>query len=86
MIDIGLAAVVEGTSLGIQVLREQGRGGVIVNTPSLAELYLQASTPVYFAARFSVIGLTRSFKEPGDGIRVNAVTPRYAYRMGEIRV
>ena len=82
VIDIDLTAVVEGTRLGIQVLREQGRGGVIVNTASLAGLYPQALTPVYSAAKFGVIGLTRSCKELGDGIRVNAVAPRYVYGNG----
>lgn len=77
VIDIDLTAVIEGTRLGIQVLREQGRGGVIVNTASLAGLYPQPLTPVYSAAKFGVIGLTRSCKEIGDGIRVNAVAPRY---------
>ncbi|KAK3815799.1 MAG: hypothetical protein J3R72DRAFT_52379 [Linnemannia gamsii] len=78
VIDIDLSAVIEGTRLGIQVLREQGRGGVIVNTASLAGLYPQPLTPVYSAAKFGVIGLTRSCKELGDGIRVNAVAPSFS--------
>ena len=77
VIDIDLSAVIEGTRLGIQAMREQGRGGVIINTASLAGLYPQALTPVYSAAKFGVVGLTRSCKELGDDIRVNAVAPRY---------
>ncbi|KAF8934408.1 hypothetical protein BGZ58_005723 [Dissophora ornata] len=75
VIDIDLSAVVEGTRLGIQALKKQGRGGVIINTASLAGLYPQPLTPVYSAAKFGVIGLTRSCKELGDNIRVNAVAP-----------
>ncbi|KAF9435493.1 hypothetical protein BGZ76_006178 [Entomortierella beljakovae] len=79
VIDIDLSAVIEGTRLGIQALEKQGRGGVIVNTASLAGLYPQVRTPVYSAAKFGVVGFTRSFKEFGDGsIRVNAVAPSFS--------
>ncbi|KAG0045492.1 hypothetical protein BGZ83_009313 [Gryganskiella cystojenkinii] len=78
VIDIDLSAVVEGTRLGIEALTAQGRGGVILNTASLAGLYPQPRTPVYSAAKFGVVGLTRSFKGFGKGIRVNAVAPSFA--------
>ncbi|KAF9926202.1 hypothetical protein FBU30_004161 [Linnemannia zychae] len=78
VLDIDLYAVIEGTRQGIQVMREQGHGGVIINTASLAGLYPQTTTPVYSAAKFGVIGFTRSCKEIGDGIRVNAVAPSFA--------
>jgi len=78
VIDIDLSAVVEGTRLGIEHLKKQGRGGVILNTASLAGLYPQPLTPVYSAAKFGVVGLTRSFKGFGEGIRVNAVAPSFA--------
>lgn len=76
VIDIDLSAVIEGTRLGIHALKRYGRGGVIVNTASLAGLYPQGLTPVYSAAKFGVIGFTRSFKDFGGNIRVNAVAPR----------
>ncbi|KAF9109907.1 hypothetical protein BGX27_007010 [Mortierella sp. AM989] len=79
VIDIDLSAVIEGTRLGIKVLTEQGRGGVIINTASLAGLYPQVLTPAYTAAKFGVVGLTKSFKEfPDKSIRVNAVAPSFA--------
>ncbi|KAG0370891.1 hypothetical protein BGZ54_003021 [Gamsiella multidivaricata] len=78
VIDIDLSAVIEGTRLGIQALQKQGRGGVIINTASLAGLYPQALTPVYSAAKFGVVGLTRSFKEFDPSIRVNAIAPSFA--------
>jgi len=64
-------------------MRKQGRGGVIVNTSSIAGLVPNPAwnTPVYTAAKFGVCGFTRSFKgnekrEGVDqGIRVNCVAP-----------
>ncbi|KAG0339754.1 hypothetical protein BG000_001430 [Podila horticola] len=78
VLDIDLVAVVEGTRLGVQYLQKQGRGGVIINTASLAGLYPQPRTPAYSAAKFGVVGLTRSFKDFPDNIRVNAVAPSFA--------
>ncbi|KAF9912710.1 hypothetical protein EC991_009446 [Linnemannia zychae] len=78
VIDIDLSAVIEGTRLAIEALKKQGSGGVIINTASLAGLYPQPRTPVYSAAKFGVVGFTRSFKDFGDDIRVNAVAPSFA--------
>ncbi|KAG0218850.1 hypothetical protein B0O80DRAFT_251579 [Mortierella sp. GBAus27b] len=78
VIDIDLSAVIEGTRLGILALKKQGHGGVIINTASLAGLYPQPVMPVYSAAKFGVIGLTRSFKDFGSNIRVNAVAPSFS--------
>ncbi|KAF9099915.1 hypothetical protein BGX29_006891, partial [Mortierella sp. GBA35] len=78
VIDIDLSAVIEGTRLGIEALKKQGEGGVIINTASLAGLYPQPRTPVYSAAKYGVVGFTRSFKDFGDNIRINAVAPSFA--------
>ncbi|KAF9904287.1 hypothetical protein BX616_001363 [Lobosporangium transversale] len=86
VVDIDLSAVIEGTRLGIEALQKQLQkegskfeGGVIINTASLAGLYPQPRTPVYAAAKFGVIGFTRSFKQFKEKrIRVNAVAPSFA--------
>jgi len=83
LIAINLTAVIEGTRRAIETMRIQGRGGVIVNTSSIAGLVPepQWNTPVYTAAKFGVCGFSRSFKGnekregPDHGIRVNCVAP-----------
>ncbi|KAG0354068.1 hypothetical protein BG005_006767 [Podila minutissima] len=83
LIAINLTAVIEGTRHAIETMRKQGRGGVVVNTSSIAGLVPNPAwnTPVYTAAKFGVCGFTRSFKgnekrEGADhGIRVNCVAP-----------
>ncbi|KAG0370333.1 hypothetical protein BGX24_002053 [Mortierella sp. AD032] len=83
LIATNLTAVIEGTRHAIETMRKQGRGGVIINTSSIAGLVPNPAwnTPVYTAAKFGVCGFTRSFKgyetrEGADsGIRVNCVAP-----------
>lgn len=41
--DINLSAVIEGTYLGIESMREHGQGGCIVNTASLGGIIPQVS-------------------------------------------
>ncbi|KAG0349316.1 hypothetical protein BG005_011044 [Podila minutissima] len=71
---------VEGTRLGVRYLQKKGRGGVIIklHLASLAGLYRQPRTPAYSAAKFGVMGLTRSFKDFPDNIRMNALAPLFA--------
>ncbi|KAF9934311.1 hypothetical protein FBU30_002450 [Linnemannia zychae] len=78
VVDIDLSAVIEGTRLGIEALKKQGdEGGVIVNTASLAGFHPQSVAPVYTAAKFGVVGLTRSFKNFPGNIRINAIAPSF---------
>ncbi|GJJ72333.1 15-hydroxyprostaglandin dehydrogenase (NAD) [Entomortierella parvispora] len=83
LVAINLTAVIEGTRRAIETMRVQGRGGVIVNTSSIAGLIPNPdwNTPVYTAVKFGVCGFSRSFKGnekrqgPDHGIRVNCVAP-----------
>jgi 15-hydroxyprostaglandin dehydrogenase (NAD) len=56
-------AVVRGTLLGFQYMAKDkgGKGGVVVNTASIAGLRPTTAFPVYGATKHAVIGLTRSF-------------------------
>jgi len=56
-------SVVRGTLLGFQYMGkdEGGKGGVVVNTASIAGLRPTATLPVYVATKHAVIGLSRSF-------------------------
>lgn len=59
--------------------RETGRGGVIVNTASVAGLGGAPKLSVYAAAKHAVVGLTRSAaaEYATKGVRINAVCPAH---------
>ncbi|KAJ3185983.1 hypothetical protein HDU85_000897 [Gaertneriomyces sp. JEL0708] len=77
---IDLEAVILGTRLALTEMLKAGKGGVIVNTASLAGLYPQPNQPVYAAAKGGVVHFTRSLGHLAktDGIHVNAVCPSFS--------
>ena len=75
---IDLSAVIRGTKLAVQLFREQGGGGVIINTASMAGLLPQANSPIYTTAKAGVIHFTRALAHlANEGIRVNVVCPTF---------
>lgn len=76
-IGVLLTGVFLGTKHGARVMKEQGRGGAIINTSSVAGLCGGAGPQAYTAAKHAVIGLTRAtaVELAADRIRVNAICP-----------
>lgn len=78
IVAINLTAVIAGTQLQIPFLRQQGDGGVIVNTASMAGLVPVPTTPVYAATKAGVVHFSRSLAYlMAEGIRVNAICPTF---------
>ena len=76
VIELNLIAVIRGTQLAIQAMRQKG-GGVIVNTASVAGLNGWNMDPVYSASKGGVVLFTKALAglKVSDNIRVNCVCP-----------
>jgi len=76
LMDINLRGVFYGMKHAVITFKQQGGGGVIVNTGSAAGLVGWGGT-VYGATKGGVIQMTRgvAVEVAGDGIRVNCICP-----------
>jgi NAD(P)-dependent dehydrogenase (short-subunit alcohol dehydrogenase family) len=73
---LNLRSVMFSTAEAIEVMQSAGRGSILF-TASTSGLVGSKYSPVYSAAKFGVIGLSRSLARAhaSDGIRVNVVCP-----------
>ncbi|KAJ3218448.1 hypothetical protein HDU67_005544 [Dinochytrium kinnereticum] len=82
IISINLNAVIQGTELAImQMTKQSPRGGVVINTASMAGFLPSALLPVYTGSKHGVVGFTRSLGRTftrETGVRVNAIAPAFA--------
>ena len=77
---VNLDGVVFGTHAMLGALAEQGTGGAIVATASLAGLTAVPFDPLYAANKHAVVGLARSLGPAlaDRGVRFNAICPGFA--------
>ena len=76
-LDTNLKAAFFGCKHAIAYMRNDGRGGSIVNIASNAGLLPRAHDPVYSISKQAIVGLTKSLAlcHSKDRIRVNAICP-----------
>ncbi|XP_041657741.1 15-hydroxyprostaglandin dehydrogenase [NAD(+)] isoform X2 [Cheilinus undulatus] len=82
-VSINLMGSIRGTFLALEHMSKMngGRGGVIVNTASMAGLGPLPSCPVYTATKHGVVGFTRAMAAAsaalGYSVRFNAICPSF---------
>ncbi|KAM3601704.1 uncharacterized protein V6R79_017138 [Siganus canaliculatus] len=82
-VSVNLVATIRGTYQGLQHMSKLsgGRGGVIINTASMAGFGPLISCPVYTATKHGVVGFTRAIAAAssvsGYGVRVNVLCPTF---------
>ncbi|XP_077447585.1 15-hydroxyprostaglandin dehydrogenase [NAD(+)]-like [Stigmatopora argus] len=80
-VDINLVGVIKGTYAALEHMSKLngGRGGVVINTASMAGIKPLLSCPVYSATKSAVISFSRAMAGAstlgGYGIRFNALCP-----------
>ncbi|MFF1659437.1 SDR family oxidoreductase [Streptomyces sp. NPDC058255] len=80
VLDITLNGTFRCTRAALRRLKEQARGGVLVNNASVIGWRAQAGQAHYAAAKAGVMALTRcaAIEAAAYGVRVNAVSPSLA--------
>jgi NAD(P)-dependent dehydrogenase (short-subunit alcohol dehydrogenase family) len=77
VMNVNVRAVFRAMKAQIRAMRQQGGGGAIVNTASVASSHAMRLGSGYVAAKHALLGLTRAaaLDVVNDGIRINAVCP-----------
>ena len=77
--DVLAKGVFFGIKHAARVMRDQGRGGAIINTASIAGLSGDAGPLVYSAAKAAVISMSKAaaVELAPDRVRVNAICPGF---------
>uniref|UniRef100_A0A8C4SBS6 15-hydroxyprostaglandin dehydrogenase [NAD(+)] n=1 Tax=Erpetoichthys calabaricus TaxID=27687 RepID=A0A8C4SBS6_ERPCA len=76
---LNLNAVIRGTYLALDHMKNQTGGGVIVNVASEAGLVPFISAPVYTATKYGVVGFSQATAMASEackfGVRINVLSP-----------
>lgn len=88
VLDVTLNGTFRCTRAALRLMREAGRGGVIVNNASVVGWRAQAGQAHYAAAKAGVMALTRcaALEAAEFGVRVNAVSPSLAMHPHLVKV
>ena len=76
---VNARGVFMGLRAVLKIMKEQGKGGAIVNTSSQAGVKGGANFSPYIASKHAVVGLSRTAALEGAayGVRVNAIAPGF---------
>ncbi|MBY8342807.1 SDR family oxidoreductase [Streptomyces spinosirectus] len=88
VLDVTLNGTFRCTRAALRLMREDGRGGVVVNNASVVGWRAQAGQAHYAAAKAGVMALTRcaALEAAEYGVRVNAVAPSLAMHPHLVKV
>ncbi|MDN3020925.1 SDR family oxidoreductase [Streptomyces sp. S.PB5] len=88
VLDVTLNGTFRCTRAALRLMRDSGRGGVVVNNASVVGWRAQAGQAHYAAAKAGVMALTRcaALEAAEFGVRVNAVAPSLAMHPHLVKV
>ncbi|MGB1582544.1 MAG: SDR family NAD(P)-dependent oxidoreductase [Solirubrobacterales bacterium] len=77
IVDVNILGVVNGVHAFVPRMQQQGGGGHIVNTASMAGLTPSAGMVPYATSKFAIVGMSMALDAElaNDGIRVTALCP-----------